>query len=137
MKRKNRNIRQRHYRLGIFAEKIAALYLFFKGYKILKQRYKTPVGEIDIIARKKDTIVFVEVKARKNIEQGLYSVTQTSKKRISRAARYFAIDGVRKYGQGKDGQPFDPYSQSVRFDVIIFANWRIRHVRHAWDVAAE
>lgn len=127
MKYKTASDRQKRYRLGIFAENIAAIYLFIKGYRILKRRYKTPVGEVDLIARKKDTLVFVEVKARKNIEQGLYSITRTSKHRILRAAEYFAM---MNNNSGKSC--FNPYSQNVRFDVIIFSNWRIRHLQNAW-----
>lgn len=127
MKQKKRNARQKRYRRGLFAEYIAVLYLLVKGYRILKRRYKTPVGEIDIIARKKDTFVFVEVKARQNIEQGLYSITETSKQRIRRAAEYF---GMMNNTSGTSR--FNPYRQDARFDVIIFSNWHIRHVQNAW-----
>lgn len=77
------------YKFGIMAERVAIILLFFKGYKILQWRYKTPFGEIDIIAKKGKTIIIVEVKARKgklNIEQVL-GLRQIS--RIQKASQCF------------------------------------------------
>ena len=48
------------YKKGHSIERLAALYLTLKGYKILKTRYKTPLGEIDLIVRRKNQIVFIE-----------------------------------------------------------------------------
>jgi putative endonuclease len=53
------------YRKGIWSEWICSLILRAKGYRILEKRYKTPHGEIDLIALKKQELVFVEVKYRK------------------------------------------------------------------------
>ncbi len=81
----------KNYKFGIFAERIAVWFLRFKGYKILEQRYKTYFGEIDIIAKKSNIIIFVEVKARKkdfNIEEVL-SLRQVE--RIKRAAEFFMM----------------------------------------------
>ena len=52
-----------NYARGIWAERYAALYLFFKGFRILATRFKTPVGEIDLIAVRNNVMVFVEVKS--------------------------------------------------------------------------
>jgi putative endonuclease len=68
------------------AETVAAWYLRLKGYRILSRRYKTPAGEIDLIARRGRTIVFVEVKQRPDDTAALDAVTATSRKRIARAA---------------------------------------------------
>ena len=65
--RKNHNIKtpsKKTYQFGYFAEKYAMILLWIKGYKILKHRYKSSFGEIDIIAKKKNFIIFIEVKAR-------------------------------------------------------------------------
>jgi len=65
--RKNHNIKtpsKKTYQFGYFAEKYAMILLWLKGYKILKHRYKSSFGEIDIIAKKKNFIIFIEVKAR-------------------------------------------------------------------------
>jgi len=80
--------RQRYFN-GLLAEMIAAVYLMIKGYKILKWRYKTPQGEIDLIAYDDDTLVFAEVKQRASIEEGLLSITPQMRARISRAALNF------------------------------------------------
>ena len=52
------------FRVGISAESRAAAFLIAKGYRILARRFRTPVGEIDIVAGRRNTLVFVEVKAR-------------------------------------------------------------------------
>ena len=60
---------------GRRAETLAAWYLRLKGYRIIESRYKTPVGEIDLIARRWGTTVFVEVKARKSAALELTGVS--------------------------------------------------------------
>ena len=56
------------YRHGVFAETLAALLLRLKGYAIVARRYKTPVGEIDLVALKGRRLAFIEVKRRKTRE---------------------------------------------------------------------
>ena len=73
-------------RRGRRAEAIAAWYLRAKFYRILARRYRTPLGEIDLIARRGRAIVFVEVKSRPTGEAGLEAVTAKSRQRIARAA---------------------------------------------------
>ncbi len=60
-----------------------------KGYKILECHYKTPVGEIDLVARKGEMVVFAEVKAHKNEEQALYAVNEKTRRRIEAAAGHY------------------------------------------------
>ena len=62
--------RQHAQRKGHWAEWQAAAILFFKGYRIVAMRYKTSLGEIDLIARKGDLAVMVEVKARATVRTG-------------------------------------------------------------------
>ena len=57
--------RQIAFRTGISAESRAAAFLIAKGFRILARRWKSPVGEIDIIAHRRSLLVFVEVGARK------------------------------------------------------------------------
>ena len=52
------------FRLGLSAESRAAMFLIAKAYRIVARRWKTPFGEIDIVARRRRALVFVEVKAR-------------------------------------------------------------------------
>lgn len=56
--------------VGDYGEKIAVKFLRKNGYKILKTNYKTEYGEIDIIAKDKDYLVFIEVKYRSNLKYG-------------------------------------------------------------------
>jgi len=73
---------------GKYGEAVAATYLKAKGYKIIKQNYRTSLGEIDIIAKDKDTIVFIEVKSRKTNYFGnaKQAITPKKQKKISMAA---------------------------------------------------
>src|SRR5437868_1086111 len=74
------------FRVGLGAESRAAAYLIAKGYRILARRFRTPVGEIDIVARRRDVLVFVEVKARAKLDDAAEAVTDRGKRRITAAA---------------------------------------------------
>jgi len=94
------------YKFGILAEKIAMIFLLLKGYKILQRRYKSHFGEIDIIAKKSQNIIFIEVKARRkkaNIEEVL---TNHQINRVKRAGEFFI----------SQNQQFSNYN--LRFDFI-------------------
>jgi len=73
---------------GKTAESVAAGQLRKQGYKILAQNYRTSLGEIDIIAREMDVIVFIEVKARNSDRFGnaKHAVTLKKQKKIARVA---------------------------------------------------
>ena len=60
--------RQVAFRFGLSAESRAAAYLIAKGHRIVARRWRSPVGEIDIVARRRGTLVFVEVKARERLD---------------------------------------------------------------------
>src|ERR1700741_1351577 len=62
---RGRVARQAAFRIGISAESRAAAYLTGHGYAIAARRFKSPVGEVDIVARRDRELVFVEVKARR------------------------------------------------------------------------
>jgi putative endonuclease len=105
---------------GLMAEFLAALYLRLKGYRVLVQRFKTPVGEVDIIARKGKTLVFVEVKRRASAQEALECLTPQMRTRISRAALFYL-----------SSSHCPPYDQ-VRFDLIAVSGFKIRHLDNAW-----
>src|SRR6202165_4220561 len=79
-------LRQVAFRLGISAESRAAAFLIAKGYRIAARRWRSPVGEVDIVARRRDVLVFVEVKARNHLDDAAYSVTERQQRRIAAAA---------------------------------------------------
>lgn len=109
------------YLKGIVSEYFAAVYLVFKGYRIVEVRYKTPVGEIDIIAKKGGVLVCVEVKYRQHIDDGLFAISRSSQKRIIRALNVYL--SCCKLTQGND----------VRFDALILSPpFSIKHVVNAW-----
>lgn len=71
---------------GRLSEYIAALYLSVKGYRILAIRYRTRVGEIDLIVGKGDLVAFVEVKARAGEQAAIDAVSLTAQSRIQAAS---------------------------------------------------
>ena len=81
--------REKAERHGHFAETIALWFLRFKGYRLLARRFKSPAGEVDLVMRKGDTTVFIEVKARTSIDEAVISVTPHQSRRISGAAAFY------------------------------------------------
>src|SRR5467141_1278905 len=75
------------FRTGLSAETRAAAYLMAKGYRILAKRFRTPYGEIDLVARKRNLLAFIEVKARANLDDAAYAVTARQQARIIEAAQ--------------------------------------------------
>ncbi|PPQ35661.1 putative endonuclease [Rhodoblastus acidophilus] len=74
---------------GLRAESLAALWLRAKLYRILDRNFLARGGEIDIVAQRGDTVVFVEVKARPRMEMAQEAITALKIARISRAARFW------------------------------------------------
>jgi putative endonuclease len=113
--------RRRAYGLGLRAETWAALLLQMKGYRILARRHARGGGEIDLIARRGRTLVFVEVKARPSIDAGLEAIPPAQRRRIVRGAEGFLAHQPRYAGH------------DIRFDVILVAprRWPL-HIRDAF-----
>ena len=110
------------FRLGISAESRAALFLIAKAYRILARRWKTPFGEIDIVARRRNDLVFFEVKARDTLEDAAEAVTARNKQRIVAAAELWLAH------HPQDAQ------RAIRFDVILMVPGKIpRHIVNAFD----
>ena len=102
------------------AEVIAAVHLEAQGYRIAARNWRTANGEVDIIARLDDLVVFVEVKARDNEDAALMAVSRESQRRIEAA------------GQDWIMQQADGGRLSWRNDVV--AVLRGRETRHFEDV---
>jgi putative endonuclease len=79
--------RRATYLRGHWAERVALAVLVLKGYRQLARRYSASGGEIDLIVKRGDTIVFVEVKARDVIDSALIAISAQKRERFSRAAR--------------------------------------------------
>jgi putative endonuclease len=113
--------RQAAFRLGISAESRAAAYLIAKGFRILTRRWKSPLGEIDIVARRRRLLIFVEVKARDNLDDAAWSVTPRQQQRIAAAAEVWLA------------QHPDTAFEDARFDVVLVAPGRMpRHITAAF-----
>ena len=81
-------------RKGDYGETSAAGFLEAKGYVVVERNYKRGGGEIDIIARDKDCVVFVEVKYRKTLAMGLprEAVTVTKQRLVKKTAQYYIFE---------------------------------------------
>jgi putative endonuclease len=77
------------YKFGQYSEKFVMIFLWLKGYKILKNRFKSYLGEIDIIAFKKNQIIFIEVKARKYKTNQEKILSNSQILRIKKSAEFF------------------------------------------------
>lgn len=114
--------RQAAFRFGLSAESRAAAYLIAKGFRIVARRWRSPVGEIDIVARRGALLVFVEVKARGRLDDAAEAVTIRQQRRIVAAAEAWLARN-----------PVDP-SVAIRFDAVLVAPARMpRHVPAAFD----
>ena len=112
--------RQRAYRLGHLAELCAVWRLRMAGYSILARRYKTRLGEIDIVARRGGILAFIEVKARADYDKAGFSLYTRQFGRVARAASLFLAHHPR-YA-----------AHSVRFDAILVVGWWPRHLPDVW-----
>lgn len=101
-----RTDRQLNERRGHRGELFASLALMLKGYRIVARRYKTRLGEIDLIARRGDLVLVVEVKLRPTLTEAMDAVTRMSERRIEAAADLWLMR-----------QP-DHARLSIRFDMV-------------------
>jgi putative endonuclease len=112
------------FRTGVSAESRAAAYLMAKGYRILAKRFRTPYGEIDLVARKRNVLVFIEVKARASLDEAAYAVTPRQQGRIIDAAQAWLMTHP-------EHAEFD-----LRFDAVLIAPRRLpRHLLAAFDAS--
>jgi putative endonuclease len=112
------------FRTGLSAESRAAAYLMAKGYRILAKRFRTPYGEIDLVARRRNLLAFIEVKARASLDEAAYAVTPRQQQRIIAAAQAWLM-------AHPEHAEFD-----MRFDAMLIAPKRLpRHLLAAFDAS--
>ena len=113
--------RHKAYRRGHRSEWLAALALMLKGYRIVARRYRTKLGEIDLIARRGDLVLIVEVKARPTLMEAMEAIARESERRIEGAADLW-LARQKDYGR-----------LSVRFDMVAVLprRWPV-HVENAF-----
>ena len=117
--------RRRAYLRGHAAERRCSLLLRFTGWRILARRYRTPVGEIDLIAKRGKIVAAIEIKARRTLTEALEAVMPRQQRRIERAAAFLS-----QHPKGRN--------LGFRFDVMAVTPWRLpKHVTDAWRPEAE
>lgn len=105
------------------AETQAAWLYRLKGYRVVSKLYRSPVGEIDLVACKGARLAFVEVKRRKSHDQAAFAVTARQKRRMVRAAQYWIASHP------------DFVGRDIAFDVVLCAPWSLpRHIENAFPV---
>ncbi|MGY8958186.1 MAG: YraN family protein [Alphaproteobacteria bacterium] len=119
--------RRRAQRRGWMAEALCAFSLRCRGYRILEQRRRSPVGEVDIIARRSGVLAFIEVKARPSYAQAAYAVTKRQQGRLVHAAQFYI---ARRPALSR---------LAMRFDVMrVTTPWRPpHHLTDAWRPDAD
>ncbi|HVY59498.1 MAG TPA: YraN family protein [Xanthobacteraceae bacterium] len=116
--------RQAAFRRGLSAESRAAALLLAKGYRVVARRWKSPVGEVDIVARRRNLLVFVEVKTRATLDDAAEAVTPRQQRRIIAAAQAW----IAAYP--------DDIACDIRFDAVLVAPRRLpRHLPNAFDAS--
>jgi len=113
--------------LGREGEERACAFLKRKGYRILDRNYRSPHGEVDIVAARRGVLVFCEVKTRTlgGMEEALEAVDGAKQGRIARVAEHYLAFK-------------SPGVDRCRFDVIALlkkdSKWKIEHVEDAFEV---
>lgn len=116
--------RQAAFRVGISAESRAAAFLIAKGFRILARRWRSPRGEIDIIARRRGLLVFAEVKARDSLDDAAEAIDERQRQRIAAAAEVWLAANP------------DEMIRDIRFDAILVAPGKIpRHIPAAFEAS--
>jgi putative endonuclease len=118
----------RHTQFGQEGESIAVGYLKKSGYKILEQNYRNKLGEIDIVAKDRDTLVFVEVKTRSSDQYGhpKWAVTPRKQRKISMVALYYLKENRQSH-------------RKARFDVVTILDRQkkpvVEIIKNAFELA--
>lgn len=114
--------KKRAYYYGVISEWIACFYLMIKGYQLIRHNYLTKVGQIDLIMKRKDTLIFVEVKSRNDASRLECLISNQQKRHLVNAANYF-LNKNKKFS-----------NKIIRFDAIyIIGLYRIMHFKNIYD----
>ncbi len=109
--------------IGTAYEQKACSFIEEEGMEVIETNYRTGIGEIDIIARDRDELVFLEVKYRKNRKHGgaEYAIPKAKQQTIIKVAKlYIKMHHL-------------PFKGFYRFDAVLIDGEEIRHIRNAWQ----
>ncbi|MCF0142562.1 MAG: YraN family protein [Parasporobacterium sp.] len=109
-------------KIGTAYEEKAAAYLREKGFEILEKNYRKARGEIDLIARDRDYLVFIEVKYREALNQGgaQYAISRSKQQTIGRIAQWYI------------SEHHIPADTFCRFDAVLINKDELEHIPDAW-----
>lgn len=110
-------------RLGEAYEQKACDFIEEEGLRVIERNYRTPLGEIDIIARDREELVFLEVKYRKSRDRGgaEYAISRDKQRTIIKVAKmYIKMHRL-------------PLRSFYRFDAVLIDGEEITHIRNAWQ----
>ena len=111
----------RSWHIGKFAESLVILWMWLRFYNIIDYRYKTKLGELDLVVKRGKTLIIVEIKLRPSLAESLESVPKFSQERIVRATQWY----LAKHPKYND--------YTVRFDIVAIAPWRFPiHIKNAF-----
>lgn len=117
-----RTKKQSAYDYGKYSEWLACVYLSLKGYRLFKYNYLTKVGQVDFIFVKGSSLIFVEVKSRKNQSMMENLITNKQKRRLIKAANYFL----------SKNKNFS--NKTIRFDAIyVIGLFRVTHFKNIFN----
>lgn len=115
------NRRRAAERRGRWAEIAGLVALWLKGYRLLARRYRCAAGEVDLIMRRADLVVAVEVKYRRDPTEAATALTPAQRRRIAQAGAVFR------------SRRHDLAGTALRFDVVLVSPWRWpQHLPDAW-----
>ena len=115
--------RAKAYRDGVLSETLTAFLFRLRGYRVVAQRYRSPVGEIDLVVSRGQRLAFVEVKRRKTKDDAAYALSAKQRNRITRAAQYWLASHP------------DFRNHTIGFDVVLAAPWSWpRHIENAFPI---
>ena len=114
-KKAKRKSRQRRYRKGWIAESFTLIYLTMKGYRLIDRRFKTHLGEVDLIMVRRGRVVFIEVKYRQTLALAEASITANLRQRVRRSADLWLAKHP----------PYQGYD--VGFDLVLLCPWAWPH----------
>lgn len=109
--------------VGSKYEQLAVKYLEDRGMQIVEVNYRRKTGEIDLIGRDEDYLVFVEVKYRKSRQAGgaMYAISAAKQKKIVRTASYYCLEN------------HIPSNWPIRFDAVLIDGDSVTHIENAWQ----
>jgi putative endonuclease len=114
-------IKQENYNKGKYGEKVALEYLLKKGYELVEQNYSIDIGEIDLIMRDKDRLVFVEVKYKYNDKLGIPEemIGKSKLAQVKRVAEIYVF--LNK-----------PKEEKFRIDAVCILGDQIKHYQNLY-----